>query len=53
MIKIGKTISPIVTQLSVYKSVSLVTLGKPRAATAVYKLLMMGMSMPETYLNDE
>jgi len=24
------------------------TIGKPEAATAVYKLLMMGMRMPET-----
>jgi len=30
--------------------------GKPKAATAVYKLLLMGMRMPETfelYLNDK
>jgi hypothetical protein len=33
---------------TVYKTVSLMTIGKPEAATAVYKLLMMGMRMPET-----
>jgi hypothetical protein len=46
--KIGKTISLIFPQFYVYKTVSLMTIGKPEAATAVYKLLMMGKRMPET-----
>jgi hypothetical protein len=33
---------------SSYKTVYLMTIGKPEAATAVYKLLMMGKRMPET-----
>jgi len=37
-----------VSLVVIYTTVSLMTIGKPVAATAVYKLLMMGMRMHET-----
>jgi hypothetical protein len=40
----------------VYKTLSLKTIGKPEAAAAVDRLLMMGIRMPENverYLNDK
>jgi hypothetical protein len=48
IVKIGKTVSLIFSELQVYKTVPLMTKGKLEAATAVYKVLMMGNRMPET-----
>jgi hypothetical protein len=40
-------LAPLLLQLYVYKTLSLMTIGKPEAAVAVDRLLMMDKRMPE------
>jgi hypothetical protein len=51
-----KIVALIFLQLQVYKTLSVMTIGKPEAVAAVDRLLMMGIGMPkraEEYLSNK